>query len=163
MRHALAMSAALLLGLTQAVVAQTNLVNDAVKAQGGVDALRALKTLSIKGETKNYEPGQAKSAGGEPKYVEDTKFTTTWDLAKGTARIEWDRDHKYPDPAGNIKFTETVLPTLGFVTTPQGSQPMSAIRVATQLRELSRTSPTLLLKAVDNPKDVKPVGNQRVG
>jgi len=157
------MSAALLLGLTQAVVAQTNLVNDAVKAQGGVDALRALKTLSIKGETKNYEPGQAKSAGGEPKYVEDTKFTTTWDLAKGTARIEWDRDHKYPDPAGNIKFTETVLPTLGFVTTPQGSQPMSAIRVATQLRELSRTSPTLLLKAVDNPKDVKPVGNQRVG
>src|SRR5258705_5857232 len=166
MKYALSISAALLLVLSQlqpASAQTTQLVNEAVKAQGGADALRALKSLSIKGETKNYEPGQSKVAGGEPKFVEDTKFTTTWDLAKGMARIEWDRDHKYPDPVAQIKFTETVLPTLGFVTTPQGSQPMSAIRVAAHLRELNRASPTLLLKAVDNAKDVRPTGNQQIG
>jgi glyoxylase-like metal-dependent hydrolase (beta-lactamase superfamily II) len=166
MKYALSISAALLLVLTQlqpASAQTTQIVNEAVKAQGGADALRALKGLSIKGETKNYEPGQSKAAGGEPKHVEDTKFTTTWDLTKGMARIEWDRDHKYPDPVAQIKFTETVLPTLGFVTTPQGSQPMSGIRVAAALRELNRASPTLLLKAVDNAKDVRPTGNQQIG
>jgi glyoxylase-like metal-dependent hydrolase (beta-lactamase superfamily II) len=166
MRYVLPISAALLLALTQLqpATAQTNqLVNDAVKAQGGADALRALKSLTIKGETKNYEPGQSKAAGGEPKFVEDTKFTTTWDLAKGMARIEWDRDHRYPDPVAQIKFTETVQPALGFVTTGQGSQAMSGVRLATHLRELNRSSPTLLLKAMDNAKDVHAVGNQRVG
>jgi glyoxylase-like metal-dependent hydrolase (beta-lactamase superfamily II) len=153
----------LLLVLSQAAFAQNNLVSDAVKAQGGADALRALKTLSIKGETKNYEPGQSKVAGGEPKFVEDTKFTTTRDLANNMARTEWDRDHKYPDPAGQIKFTETVLPTMGFVSSAQAPAAMSGVRLAAHQRELNRASPTLLLNALGNAKDVRPIGNQRIG
>lgn len=173
MKYALSISAALLLAVTQWQPASAqpslqpmpvhNLVNDAVKALGGADALRALKGLSIRGESRYWEPEQSKAAGGEPKHVEDTKFTVTWELTRGMARTEWDRDHKYPDPAAQIKFTETVLPTLGFVTTQQGSQAMSSLRVAAHLRELGRASPTLLLKAMENPKDVRPIGNQRVG
>src|SRR5262249_55729298 len=143
---------------------QANLVNEAVKAMGGADALRALKGVAISGEAKFYEPGQSKVAGGEPKHVEDVKFTVTRDLAGGMARTQWDRDHKYPDPAMAIKYSETVLSNGGFVTDDKGaSTAMSGVRVAASLRELARLSPTLLLKANDNAKDVKQIGNQRIG
>src|SRR5881392_2465011 len=86
MKYTLSISAALLLAMSQA---QPSL------AQGGADALRALKGLAIKGNAKFWEPGQSKVAGGEPKLLEEATFTITWDLAKGMARTEWDRDHKY--------------------------------------------------------------------
>ncbi len=167
MKFALSITAALLLTVTQPASAQqkqANLVNEAVKALGGADALRGLKSISITGQAKFYEPGQSKVAGGEPKHVEDVKFTITRDLAGGMSRTQWDRDHKYPDPALVIKYTETVLPNGGFVTDDKGaSTAMSGVRVATNLRELTRSSPTLLLKANDNPKEVRQIGNQRIG
>ena len=62
MKYAL-ISAALLLGVSQAqpALAQkpSDLVAQAVKAQGGADALRALKGIAIKGEAKFWEPGQS--------------------------------------------------------------------------------------------------------
>jgi glyoxylase-like metal-dependent hydrolase (beta-lactamase superfamily II) len=140
-----------------------NLVKQAIASQGGADALRALKGLAIKGEAKFWEPGQAKVAGGEPKFLEEATFTATRDLAKGMARTEWDRDHKYPDPILKIKYTETVLPMLGFVTDQQGSKGMSGVRVASHLRELHRTSPTLLLAALDDRKSVGAMGPQKLG
>src|SRR6185295_16176563 len=159
-------SAALLLALSQPASAQQvqKLVSDAVQALGGADALRNLKSVSITGEAKYFEPGQSKVAGKDPKHVEDVKFTAVRDLAGGRARTQWDRDHKYPDPAMMIKYTETVLPNGGFVTDDKGaSTAMSGVRVATNLRELARVSPTLLLKANDNAKEVRPIGNQRIG
>src|SRR5439155_1026225 len=83
----------------------------------------------------------------------------TWDLANGMARTEWDRDQKYPDPPVKLKYTETVSPTLGYVTDDKGSRAMSGIRVATHLRELGRASPWLLVKAMDAPKSVAATSN----
>ena len=118
MKYTLSISAALLLAMSQAQpsLAQNgaaNLVKQAIAAEGGADALRALKGLAIKGEAKFWEPGQSKVVGGEPKLLEEATFTITWDLATGMARTEWDRDHKYPDPVLKINYIETVLPTLG--------------------------------------------------
>src|SRR2546430_7240636 len=102
MKYALSISAALLLAMSQwqPAVAQnssaSNLVKQAIAAQGGEAALRALKGVTIKGDAKFWEPGQSKVAGGEPKFTEDATFTATRDLTKGLAKIEWDRDHKYP-------------------------------------------------------------------
>ena len=48
----------------------------------------------------------------------------TWDLGKGMARTEWDRDMKYP-AVEKIKYTEVIQPTLGFVTDDKGSSPQS--------------------------------------
>jgi glyoxylase-like metal-dependent hydrolase (beta-lactamase superfamily II) len=168
MKYALSISAALLLALCQSQPAsaqQTNkLVSDAVQALGGADALRNLKAISITGEAKYWEPGQSKVAGKDPKHVEDVKFTVTRDLPGGRARTQWDRDHKYPEPALIIKYTETVLPNGAFVTDDKGaSTAMASVRMAAAQRELNRASPTLLLKAMENPKDVRPVGNQRMG
>jgi hypothetical protein len=168
MKYTLSISAALLLAMSQAQpsLAQngaSNLVKQAIAAEGGADALRALKGLAIKGEAKFWEPGQSKVAGGEPKLLEEATFTITWDLATGMARTEWDRDHKYPDPVLKINYIETVLPTLGFVTDQQGAKGMSGVRIAAHLRELERASPTLLLKAVDDPKSVGAMGPQKLG
>src|SRR5439155_20270 len=168
MKYALSISAALLLAMSQVQPSLSqnganDLVKQAIAAEGGADALGALKGLAIKGEAKFWEPEQSEKAGGEPRFLGDATFTVTWDLAKEMARTEWDRDQKYPDPPVNLKYTETVSPTLGYVTDDKGSRAMSGIRVATHLRELGRASPWLLVKAMDAPRSVAAMGNQKLG
>ena len=159
-------SAALVLGAIsfQPALAQqgADLVKQAVDAQGGASALRALNGLSIKADAKHWEPGQSYAPGGEPRFLGDSAIAVTWDVAKGTARTEWNRDMKYPF-AEKIKFTETVLPTFGIVTNDKGRQPMSGIRVASLQRELGRTSPALLVKALDNPQSISALPDQKLG
>jgi hypothetical protein len=66
MKYTLAISAALLLAMTQPQPAQAqsarDLVNQAIAAEGGADALRGLKALSIKADAIHWEPGQSKAA-----------------------------------------------------------------------------------------------------
>jgi glyoxylase-like metal-dependent hydrolase (beta-lactamase superfamily II) len=158
--------AALLLALSQqqSISAQGSgdLVKQAVAAEGGAE-LRALKGLAIKGDAKFWEPGQSFLAGAEPRFLGDATFGITWDLANRRARTAWDRDQKYPEPAVKIKYTETVLPSLGYVTDEKSSQAMSGIRVATHQRELERASPWLLIKAMDESGKVRAAGSQRLG
>src|SRR5215471_9920209 len=105
-----------------------DLVKQAVAAEGGAE-LRAVKGLAIKGDAKFWEPGQSFVAGAEPRFLGDAKFTVTWDLANNRARTAWDRDQKYPDPPVKLKYTETVLPTLGYVTDERAARrcPASAL------------------------------------
>ena len=165
MKYALSILVLLLaMSQQQTTSAQGNgdLVKQAVAAQGGAE-LRALKGLAIKGDAKFWEPGQSLVAGAEPRFLGDATFAITWDLANGRASTAWDRDQKYPDPPVKMKYTETVLPALGYVTDEKSSQPMSGIRVATHQRELERASPWLLVKAMDEPGKVRAGGSQRLG
>src|SRR6266850_1995002 len=161
-----ALSIALLLAMIQQQPAfaqgSGDLVKQAVAAEGGA-VLRALKGLAIKGDARFWEPGQSLVAGAEPRFLGDATFAITWDLATGRARTAWDRDQKYPEPAVKMKYTETVLPALGYVTDEKSSQAMSGIRVATHQRELERASPWLLVKAMDEPGKVRAAGSQRLG
>ena len=167
MKYALSIAAALLAtSQMQPVLAQSSagdLVKQAVVAEGGADALRGLKSLAVKGDAKFWEPGQSFAPGGEPRFLGDATFAITWDVAKGTARTEWNRDQKYPDPPIKLQYTETLLPSLGFVTDNKGSQPMSRIRIAALLRELERASPRLLLNAMDDPSNVQAVAAEQLG
>src|SRR5216684_1012506 len=118
MKHVLSIAALLLaMSQQQPALAQgngDNLVKEAVAAQGGAGELRGLKGLAIKGDAKFWEPGQSFAAGGEPRFLGDATFAITWDLAKGMARTEWERNQKYPPPPVQLKYTETLLPSLGF-------------------------------------------------
>jgi glyoxylase-like metal-dependent hydrolase (beta-lactamase superfamily II) len=167
MKHVLSMSAALLLGLIQVqpAMAQKNgnsLVNQAIAAQGGAEALRSLKALNIKADAHFYGPEQSETAGGPPRDYGTANLTITWDLAKGMARTDFDRDQKYPAPE-KLKYAEIVTPTMGAQTDEKGSTGMSGIRLATLLRELTRASPTLLLTAVEDPKSASAMGPQKMG
>jgi glyoxylase-like metal-dependent hydrolase (beta-lactamase superfamily II) len=145
-----------------AQTAPADLVKDAVAASGGAEALRALKGLAIKAEAKHWEPEQSAVPGGEAKFLGDSQISIVWDLEKGQARTEWDRDMKYPAVVKD-KFTEVVTPALGWVVDDKGQRGMSGIRIATQLRELQRASPTLLLKAMDAPQALAAAPDQKLG
>jgi hypothetical protein len=140
-----------------------DLIRQAIAAEGGAEALRGLTGLSVRGEARFWEPGQSYTAGGEPRFLGTATFEINWDLSKGMARTSWDRDQQYPPPAAKLRYTEMLLPTTGFVTDNNGSQPMSGIRIAAQLRELERASPRLLLKAMDNPSNVRGAQTQQLG
>ena len=166
-KHVLPLAAALLaasqVGGALAQSSPGDLVKQAVAAEGGADALRALKSLSIQGDAKFWEPGQSFAAGGESRFLGDATFTIAWDLTNGVSRTDWDRDQKYPDPPIKLKYTELLLPAFGVVSDERGSQPMSRIRVAALLRELKRASPRLLLDALDDPSNVLAAEPQRLG
>src|SRR5436309_2874040 len=142
MKFALLFSAALLLASSQAqpVFAQSplDLVKQAVEAQGGADALRAIKTLVTKSDVKHLEPGQSFSISGLSRFLGDSKLTTTVDYAAqgGTmVRYDWDRDMQYP-AVERIKYSEIRYPSYGAVINDKGEiTPMSGIRHAANLRE----------------------------
>jgi glyoxylase-like metal-dependent hydrolase (beta-lactamase superfamily II) len=171
MQRVVSLVTVLLLGtaLNQTAVAQgaspQDLVKQAVAAEGGADALRGLKQVTIKGEARHWEPEQsfrAMGAGGEPRVAGDSTFTITWDLQKGTAREDWDRSMQIPGPVKK-SFTTVVTPQMGYVKDPTGDKAMSGIRVATAQREMERSSPTLLLKALEHPNAIKALPDQKLG
>src|SRR4051794_41007002 len=163
MRYLLSLTAALLAVAGQPALAQKgNLVTQAITAEGGADALRSLKGVMMKGTAHFYGPEQSETAGGPARDYGTANVTVNWDLSKGAAATTFDRDQKYPAPE-KLKYTETVTPAMGWVTDEKGATGMSGIRLATNLRELMRASPTLLLTALDDPKSVGAIGPQKMG
>ncbi|HEY6003970.1 MAG TPA: MBL fold metallo-hydrolase [Anaeromyxobacter sp.] len=155
--------------------AATELVNKAVAAQGGADALSLIRTLSVKASGTFWEPEQSVKPGGEPRLAGEATIATTRDLDARAARIEWVRKYVYPAPR-EYRFTEIVTPAAGQVqgidTTARTKQSldsnppqhtMSGVRVAATQRELLRTSPRLLLEAQKSPSAVSAIGDQSAG
>jgi len=152
-----------------------NLVRQAIDAIGGVDALRALRGLAIKGEVRHWEPEESYPAGGPPVFTDRSTFTMVWDLKNGMARTDWDRAIQFPAITHDI-YAEIVTPDRGYANVagtelvinqsdlpPKGQQAMSGIRLASHLRELDRSSPLLLLKAFDAPQRLAALPDQRLG
>jgi glyoxylase-like metal-dependent hydrolase (beta-lactamase superfamily II) len=159
-------TAALVFGaaLAQPAAAQSgvDLVKQAVAAQGGAAALSAAKTTIIKGEAKHWEPGQSYSPTGEPRFLGDATYTQTVDNVSRSARVDWDRDMKYP-AVERLKYSEITTPTFGAVVDDKGTQPMSGIRLAALLRERERASPRLLVRALEAPDSIMALSDQEFG
>jgi hypothetical protein len=104
---------ALLLGAAppQPAAAQSGaeLVKQSIAAQGGADMLRNYKSAIIKVEAKHWEPGQSYSPTGEARFIGDSNITLTVDLANRMARVDWDRDLKYP-LTEKQKYSEITAP-----------------------------------------------------
>jgi glyoxylase-like metal-dependent hydrolase (beta-lactamase superfamily II) len=167
MRYALLLSAALCVAIGQAqpasAQAPADLVKQAVDALGGADAIRALKTNVSKGTAKHWEPGQSNSVNGESRFLGDSNFTLTADVANGIVRVDWDRDMKYP-AVERAKYSEITTPTYGAVIDEKGeAKPMSGIRLASLQRELRRGSPALLLPALASAQNVAAIEDQKLG
>jgi len=166
MKYVLLLSAALCLAVGQAqpasAQAPADLVKQAVDALGGADALRSLKTNVAKGTAKHWEPGQSNSVNGEPRFLGDSNFTLTADVANGIVRVDWDRDMKYL--VEKTKYSEITTPTYGAVIDEKGeAKPMSGIRLTSLQRELRRGSPALLLQALASPQNVAAIEDQKLG
>src|ERR1700704_6100412 len=167
MKYALLLSAALLLGLSQAqpALAQSpaDLLKQGIDAQGGADALRAIKGLIQKADVKHWEPGQSQSVNGESRFLGDSTYTLTADTTNRVVRTEWDRDMKFP-AVERVKYSEIIYPTYGAVIDEKGTAtPMSGIRIAAQNREARRGAPQLLLRALESPQSVSAIADQKLG
>jgi glyoxylase-like metal-dependent hydrolase (beta-lactamase superfamily II) len=166
MKYALMISAALLMALGQGQPASAqspgDLVKQAVDALGGADALRGLKTIVLKGDAKHWEPGQSHSVNGESRFLGDSKFTVSGDVANHLVRADWDRDMQYP-AVEKLKYSEILTPAYGASIDDKGAaKPMSGIRLASLQRELMRGAPTLLLRALEAPQNVSTIGDQEL-
>jgi Metallo-beta-lactamase superfamily len=151
--------------LAQPAAAQSgaDLVRASVAAQGGAAALSAAKTTIIKGEAKHWEPGQSYSPTGEARFLGDSTYTQTVDNATRSARVDWDRDMKYP-AVERMKYSEITTPSYGVLIDEKGAQqPMSGIRLAAHLRERERASPRLLVRALEAPDTITALGEQKLG
>ena len=155
--------------------AQHALVERAIAAAGGVEALRALRSASIKGTAKYWEPEQSHSPGGEPRFAADASFDLTLDLVNRRARTDWEKKFAYPAPR-TFKYTEVVTPDAGYVIgvdsngrnaqSLQSNPPahtMSGLRLAASQREAMRASPALLLELHNDPARVQRVADQAAG
>src|SRR5262245_9864270 len=166
MRSVVLAGVVLLVGLgapaARAQPGNLDLVTLAVAAQGGEQAMRGLNSLLIQGDAKYWEPEESFMVGGTPRFLGDSNFTMAWQLALGWARVDWERSMQYP-AVQKLQYSEVLTQRYGFVEDASGTRAMSAVRLAAQLRELARASPTLLLRALDNPSRVTFEGGVRVG
>jgi len=148
--------------LPAAAQSPAELVQRAVAAQGGADALRALKTLTIKGTAKHWEPGQSVRAGGEARFIGDSTFLTRADIANQAIRVDWDRDMKFV-LVERLRYSEIVHRNYGVALDAKGTaRPMSGMRLAAHHREYTRGSPLMMLRALENPKAVTAIADQRL-
>lgn len=139
-----------------------DLVRQAITAMGGEQALRGLKGLTLEAEARHWEPEQSFTVDREPRLLGDSKLTITWNIEKGQARTDWVRTMYYPFPAPE-KYSEIVTPAAGYIITEKFARPMSKIRFASFMREIERVSSTLLIKALDAPRDVGALPDQPLG
>jgi glyoxylase-like metal-dependent hydrolase (beta-lactamase superfamily II) len=141
----------------------TQHVKDAVAAMGGADALRNLKTLSIKANAQHWEPEQSFVPGGPARPLGISTLTIAWDLGQGISRTDHEHRMDYPFP-GNEKYSDIVTPSWGAVINDKGEErAMAPNRLAFELREQERASPTLLLKALDQPQNLSAMPDQKLG
>ena len=105
-----------LLALSLVVVASApatsdsqDLVERAVQAMGGADALNAIKTVSIKGTVRQWEPEQSIVPGGEMRLANDSTFEILSDVGARATRIDWVRNYVYPSTR-TYTFSEIVTP-----------------------------------------------------
>ena len=143
-----------------------DLINGALTALGGAEALTQVKTLVVKGTVRYWEPEQAMVAGGEPRHTADATFEMTGDFTAHVVRVDWVKNFLYPSPR-TFQFSEVMTPEAGYVigidsngrnkqnreSNPPGHA-MSGLRFTATQRELWRASPSLLLEMRKHPDKV---------
>src|SRR5215510_13857691 len=143
-----------------------DLINGALAAMGGADALAQVKTLVVKGTVRYWEPEQSVVAGGEMRHTADATFEMSGDFTAHAVRVDWVKNFVYPSQR-TFQFSEIVTPEAGYVigidsngrnkqsreTNPPGHA-MSGLRFTATQRELRRASPSLLLEMRSHPDKV---------
>ena len=151
-----------------------DLVARGLQAQGGADALTAVKTVSQKATVRYWEPEQSAVAGGEMRFANESTLMMDTDVSGRATRMDWVR--KYDPAPRSFTYSEIVTAEAGYVAgidsngrnkqSLESNPPahsMSSLRLAAVQRELLRTSPVLLLEMSKNPDRVAITRDVTVG
>ena len=151
---------------------EQGLVDRAIQAMGGADALASIKTLSVKVGVKQWEPEQSDVPGGEMRFANEATYQVTQDRSARAVRYDWEKKFAYPTPR-TFTFSEILTPEVGYVIgidsngrnaqNMKSSPPahtMSGYRLATTQREARRGNlSALLLEMRNNPDGVRPAAD----
>jgi glyoxylase-like metal-dependent hydrolase (beta-lactamase superfamily II) len=142
-------------------------VSRALEAMGPAGAVASLRTMTLTGTAKFWEPEQSSAPGGEMRFANESSFVSTRDFTAGAARVDWVRNFAYPAPR-TFKFSEIVTPEAGYVigvdsngrnkqslSMKPPAHAMSGLRLAATQRELQRASPWLLQEMRHNAGKVQ--------
>ncbi|HWO03385.1 MAG TPA: hypothetical protein VNQ54_01240, partial [Methylomirabilota bacterium] len=178
-RAATTLAVSLVIALVAAACASMSgggpdLVARGLQAQGGVDKLTAVKTVSQKATVRNWEPEQSMVAGGEMRFANESTVVMDTDVRARATRMDWVR--KYDPAPRSFTYSEIVTAEAGYVAgidsngrnkqSLESNPPahsMSGLRLAAAQRELLRTSPVLLLEMSKNPDRVAATRDVTVG
>jgi glyoxylase-like metal-dependent hydrolase (beta-lactamase superfamily II) len=173
MKHALlALFGSLLLVSCATPTREQSLVSRAVDAMGGAERLAALKTISVKGNVKHWEPEQSDAPGGEPRFGAESTFEFVQDVSRRAARTDWVKNFAYPSPR-TFTYSEIVTPEAGYVLGVDSNgrnaqnlkmsppaHSMSGLRLAATQREGRRGAIGPLLSAMQrSPDKVQPAAD----
>src|SRR2546430_9105858 len=73
-----------------------DLINGALTAMGGADALAQVKSIVVKGTVRYWEPEQSVVADGEMRHMADATFEMTGDFTAHAVRVDWVKNFLYP-------------------------------------------------------------------
>lgn len=166
---------AAVLGLQSCATGPTKeqqLVSKAVQALGGAQALADVRTISWKGNLKQWEPEQSDVPGGEMRFANEAQLEGFVDVQARASRTNWVKNFAYPAPR-TFTYSEIVTPTAGYVMgidsngrnadSMKANPPahtMSGYRLATSHREALRSNiSALMLAMLFNPEQVKPAAD----
>ena len=151
---------------------EQQLVSKAVEALGGAQAIADIRTISYKGNLKQWEPEQSDVPGGEMRFANEAQIEGIVDVQARASRTDWVKNFAYPAPR-TFTFSEIVTPTAGYVigvdsngrnaesmkATPPAHS-MSGYRLATSHREGRRGNiSALMLAMLFNPEQVQPASD----
>jgi glyoxylase-like metal-dependent hydrolase (beta-lactamase superfamily II) len=151
---------------------EAQLVNKAVLALGGAQALADIRTISWKGGLKQWEPEQSDVPGGEMRFANESQLEGIVDVQARASRTDWVKNFAYPAPR-TFTYSEIVTPSAGYVigvdsngrnADSQKSNPpahsMSGLRLAAAQREARRGNISgLMLAAFFAPEQLQPAAD----
>ena len=142
---------AVLLVPTAVVQAQSAkaIVEQAAKAMGGMNALRALKNEVVESEGKQFDSSSTPQPLGPTRQVSTFRYTLTRDLTQPRMRIEWDGGNSARNQS--IRFVEVIDGDVGLLregaTNTAKTTRLHPGRLATRRREEKRAPAKILLTA----------------
>src|SRR3989442_59558 len=90
-----------------------DLVNRDAEGFGG-ETWASVKTVTIKGTVKQWDPEQSDVPGGEMRFANEASFETAVDRASRVGRTDLEKKFAYPAPR-TYKFSEILTPDAGYV------------------------------------------------
>ncbi|HWH80445.1 MAG TPA: MBL fold metallo-hydrolase [Candidatus Binatus sp.] len=128
--------------------AQT-LIDQAAKAMGGMNILRALKNEIIESEGKQYDSSSTPRPLGPTRQISSFRYHLTRDLTQPRLRLDWDGRNSARNEA--IRYLEIIDGNVGLLregeTNTAKTGRMHPGRLATRMREEKRAPARLLLVA----------------
>lgn len=128
------------------------ILDQAVHAMGGMNALRALRNETIESEGKQFDSSSTPQPLGPTRQISSFRYTLTRDLTQPRLRLEWDGRNSARNE--DVRFVEVIDGDIGLLR--EGEAKTAKVsrlhpgRLATRLREEKRAPTKILLTAASH-------------